>query len=292
MLKQVNLPEGAQVQFLTAIFEEFGLAILQQMEPEKLKQFLSKAGMKPGHAARIRRELEKDARKKGDGEKGEEDEKEKKEKGSEFPWIKPPKDVEYEDEDGDVIKFCIEEGRLIKYVNGLRKVGENDTSGVVTKLYYSPPRLIEDQCYWGGNAPVSVFNDLAALADFARVRHYLPPSYVEFYDSDDDLIKYAVENNNIVKYVNGQKRVGDGKDTTGIVTKFYVYNSKYDGYKRVEDQQHWGGDMSCNDLRDLYSMTQLYQIPVHGYNIDNPDENSLYEGSEVDSEESSEEDDN
>mmetsp|Transcript_12047 Transcript_12047/g.16699 ORF Transcript_12047/g.16699 Transcript_12047/m.16699 type:complete len:208 (+) Transcript_12047:433-1056(+) len=202
-------------------------------------------------------------KKKGDRDKGEEGEKEKEGKGRRISWNKPPKDVEYEDHDGDMIKFCIEEGKLVKYVNGSRQVGEKDTSGVVTKLYYTPPRRIEDQCYWGGDVPASLFKDLAALADFAKIPHYLPPSYVEFYDADDDLVKFAVENNNIIKYVNGRKKVGDGKaDTSGIVTKLIVCDSLLEGYKNVFDQEEWGGGMRNEDVRVLRSMAQIYQIPI------------------------------
>mmetsp|Transcript_36579 Transcript_36579/g.117570 ORF Transcript_36579/g.117570 Transcript_36579/m.117570 type:complete len:822 (+) Transcript_36579:126-2591(+) len=80
-------------------------------------------------------------------------------------------EVEYTDTDGDTICFRIEEGALIKYVNGERRVGSDDRSGIVTRLRASHGLRVDDQGGWGGQTTREVMEQLAVLADRAGVPH-------------------------------------------------------------------------------------------------------------------------
>lgn len=56
--------------------------------------------------------------------------------------------VKYEDGDGDHIMYQIEHGKLVKYVNGVKRVGGReklDSTGVVTTIKFSAPLRIADQ---------------------------------------------------------------------------------------------------------------------------------------------------
>ncbi|CAE8621229.1 unnamed protein product [Polarella glacialis] len=80
--------------------------------------------------------------------------------------------VQYTDSDGDLICFRLESGRLIKYVNGLRLCGADDSTGVITQLFVSGGLVgnrIDDQYSWGGGVPDVVLETLSALAERAGV---------------------------------------------------------------------------------------------------------------------------
>ena len=82
--------------------------------------------------------------------------------------------VEYADTDGDRILFRVEDGEMIKHVNGQRRVGRGDTSGRVTKLRFSAPARVSDQHGWGGNVPAATLPALKALATEANIPNNLP----------------------------------------------------------------------------------------------------------------------
>mmetsp|Transcript_10975 Transcript_10975/g.24170 ORF Transcript_10975/g.24170 Transcript_10975/m.24170 type:complete len:860 (+) Transcript_10975:663-3242(+) len=85
------------------------------------------------------------------------------------------REVTYTDGDGDVISFKLEDGNLVKYVNGTPQVGGNrrTSDGIVTELVCRGTR-VNDQHGWGGNVPREVLPQLSALADLAGVEHNLP----------------------------------------------------------------------------------------------------------------------
>jgi len=90
-----------------------------------------------------------------------------------------PINVEYTDKDGDVVSFAIEQNYLIKYVNGAKRVGPSDHSGVVTRLQYMPgnPHEVRDQHGWGSDDfPQNVVATLKVMADSVSVRNNLPTS--------------------------------------------------------------------------------------------------------------------
>jgi len=74
------------------------------------------------------------------------------------------------DSDEDHICFRLEDGQLVKYVNGRRLCGGSDHSGVVTRLFCRGTH-IDDQHHWGGRAPEDRLELLASLADRAGVPH-------------------------------------------------------------------------------------------------------------------------
>lgn len=89
--------------------------------------------------------------------------------------------VQYTDGDGDTTRFSLENGQLIQYVNGQRKAGEHDTSGVVTGLMWSAEGsregtegFIGDQYGWGAEIPAGHLEPLRRLADRAGVEHNIP----------------------------------------------------------------------------------------------------------------------
>jgi len=91
-----------------------------------------------------------------------------------------PKDdeVSYTDKDGDKIRYVLDR-RLIKYVNGVKKVGDGTgsvgTKGVVTRISYGADSgRISDQHGWGGIIPEEHLPVLRRLADKAKVVHDLP----------------------------------------------------------------------------------------------------------------------
>jgi len=91
-----------------------------------------------------------------------------------------PKDdeVSYADKDGDKIRYVLDR-RLIKYVNGVKKVGDGtgsvDSKGVVTRISYGAHSgRISDQHGWGGIIPKEHLPVLRRLADKAKVVHDLP----------------------------------------------------------------------------------------------------------------------
>jgi hypothetical protein len=90
------------------------------------------------------------------------------------------------DKDGDRIAFAIEDGALIKYVNGGKKVGASTSSGVVTRLTCSYEKTFEkkidvrDVCinlydvrdqvgYGSDDFPESVVHSLKEMATVAKV---------------------------------------------------------------------------------------------------------------------------
>jgi hypothetical protein len=86
------------------------------------------------------------------------------------------------DEDGDSIILAVEDGKLIRYVNGRKLVGENDSSGVVEKLTYQPsrPASVRDQYGWGSeDFPLKVVSELKVLADSLGVPNNLPKANSE-----------------------------------------------------------------------------------------------------------------
>merc|ERR1711920_665500 len=87
------------------------------------------------------------------------------------------------------IRFVIEAGCLIKYVNGLKRVGGDDESGAVTHLRCNG-RHVTDQHGWGGYAPWDALPRLRILAEAAGIQHNIPPDVQEDGDmsSDSDLI--------------------------------------------------------------------------------------------------------
>ena len=95
--------------------------------------------------------------------------------------------VEFTDCDGDKIAFAIEGGKLIKYVNGKRLVGENDSSGVVTQIKFTSPADIRDQHGWGcadlhaGSAddPADIIQGIMTLADSVAVSHNIPADFMD-----------------------------------------------------------------------------------------------------------------
>lgn len=125
------------------------------------------------------------------------------------PWLAPLlghravcsiTEVEYLDNDGDRISFKLEDGQLIKYVNGHRHVGRQDPTGVVQRLRLSPvgqagpwAARVEDQHGWGGSIPMQPLLQLQDLAvragvpieDRLGVAEVLQESYMGS-GSDDD----------------------------------------------------------------------------------------------------------
>jgi len=251
MLERANLPANTKEQIGGAVMEEFGLGILQKMNEEELKKFLERTGLKPGHSARLRRALATEAVPAEEGVK------------SHTP--EQLKVVEYFDNDNDRIKFAIEKGKLIKHVNGKRKVGKDDNTGVVTKLYFAPPRDVRDQFGWGGIVPAEKFSELVEIANLARVPHYLPPRVLEFYDGDNDLIKFLIEGGKLFKYVNGNRRVGDGKNAyAGQVSILTIKTRSFERQEsRVEDQCGWGGTCCEDDVAQVSKMAKACGVQVH-----------------------------
>jgi len=85
--------------------------------------------------------------------------------------------VAYTDNDGDIISFAIDGRNLIKYVNGRRKVGSEDNSGVITRLRYErgQPADVRDQHLWGSrDVPLDVVTKLKEMADSLGVPNNLP----------------------------------------------------------------------------------------------------------------------
>lgn len=84
-------------------------------------------------------------------------------------------EVEFMDNDGDHIAFKLENFKLVKYVNGIKKVGRSDSSGIVTRLRLSGiPRgpwggRLDDQEGWGGLISAESLTSLRALAGRAGV---------------------------------------------------------------------------------------------------------------------------
>jgi len=86
--------------------------------------------------------------------------------------------LEYEDDDGDVIRFELQEGQLIKFVNGRRQCGDEDLTGLVTELRWTPRSgwggNIFDQHGWGGGIPEPQLEPLRVLANRVGVEHSIP----------------------------------------------------------------------------------------------------------------------
>jgi serine/threonine protein kinase len=99
-----------------------------------------------------------------------------------FSFSQPPNcgtqaSAGFVDEDGDSIRFAVEDGKLIRYVNGRKLVGENDSSGIVESLTYQPsrPASVRDQYGWGSeDFPLKVVSELRYLADSVGVPNNLP----------------------------------------------------------------------------------------------------------------------
>jgi hypothetical protein len=82
--------------------------------------------------------------------------------------------IEYVDADGDMIKYKLESGKLIMYVNGSKQVGKDDTSGIVTQIKFKAPDLVRDQYGWGSACSMDVIQKLKAMADRIGVPNNLP----------------------------------------------------------------------------------------------------------------------
>lgn len=65
----------------------------------------------------------------------------------------------YTDTDGDKIQFVIDNGKLYKSVNGVRRVGDgnNSDAGTVSRLSFRPKSRVNDQHGWGGDVPGDCF---------------------------------------------------------------------------------------------------------------------------------------
>eukprot|EP00928_Gymnodinium_smaydae_P043318 TRINITY_DN2904_c0_g1_i1.p1 TRINITY_DN2904_c0_g1~~TRINITY_DN2904_c0_g1_i1.p1 ORF type:complete len:662 (+),score=83.96 TRINITY_DN2904_c0_g1_i1:32-1987(+) len=109
------------------------------------------------------------------------------------PWLSPflgaflanVNEVAYHDGDGDDILITLENGQLIKYVNGSRKSGSRDSSGIVTRIRWTRPLRIDDQYGWGGDVPnEQVLHQVANLADRAGIPHNIFQDGTSEYDSD------------------------------------------------------------------------------------------------------------
>jgi hypothetical protein len=83
----------------------------------------------------------------------------------------------YTDGDGDTSVFRVEAGSLIMYVNGEKRAGQHDTTGIVTELWYSSgmPAGIRTQHGWGsGDVPVDVVEKLRQVASKLGLANNLP----------------------------------------------------------------------------------------------------------------------
>lgn len=168
-------------------------------------------------------------------------------------------EVMYRDSDGDVIRFSIEKGKLIKHVNGKKQVGGRnklDRSGVVTTVKFRAPYRIADQTGWGGNVPKSMLPTIFTLAQRAGVPVH---EEVTYRDGDGDVIKFTIENGRLIKYVNGEKRVGgrDKLDRSGIVQSI-----KFRRPRRIADQTGWGGNVPGEILDSIFAMAKKTGVPV------------------------------
>jgi serine/threonine protein kinase len=113
------------------------------------------------------------------------------------------------DEDGDSIKFVVEDGKLIRYVNSKKLVGENDSTGIVEILTYQPsrPASVRDQYGWGSeDFPLKVVSELKALADSIGVPNNLPKADVG--PAKIDAKQYA--------HILGAKAVPSGGQTSQV----------------------------------------------------------------------------
>jgi len=90
-------------------------------------------------------------------------------------WPDKPQVTQYKDEVGDRIRFILEEGQLVKSVNGHRQCGLDDSTGVVRKLEWSPGNRVVDQYGCGGICPGHVLGSLHSMVELAGIEHNLPP---------------------------------------------------------------------------------------------------------------------
>jgi hypothetical protein len=130
-------------------------------------------------------------------------------------------EVSYIDKDGDVVRFTCEEGYLTMYVNNVKCAGEADSVGIVTHLWYRPgqPADIRTQFGFGSSDfPWYVVKKLKEMALGIGVENNLPEEPEASYaDKEGDTVSYALEDNHLIMYVNGQRCAGNG-DTSGVVT--------------------------------------------------------------------------
>eukprot|EP00039_Didymoeca_costata_P030452 m.29634 g.29634 ORF g.29634 m.29634 type:complete len:337 (+) comp8121_c0_seq1:202-1212(+) len=82
--------------------------------------------------------------------------------------------IKFDDGDGDHIKFSLEGGELIQYVNGKRMLGNGSTTGKISHLQFYPPRTIRDQYGGGGLVPARLLDDIKIMAETAGVQHNIP----------------------------------------------------------------------------------------------------------------------
>eukprot|EP00930_Biecheleria_cincta_P033833 TRINITY_DN23425_c0_g1_i1.p1 TRINITY_DN23425_c0_g1~~TRINITY_DN23425_c0_g1_i1.p1 ORF type:complete len:556 (+),score=66.38 TRINITY_DN23425_c0_g1_i1:114-1781(+) len=177
--------------------------------------------------------------------------------------------VDYVDTDGDKVAFELKGRQLVKSVNGKTKVGPTgkDPTGVVTRLSFNPRTLrVDDQHGWGGSMPAEAINSLKLLADQAGVQHNIvaipPMQEVEYMDGDDDIIRMSIEpvgnSMKLVKYVNGVRTCGGGKDRTGVLTELKCDTRA----RRLDDQYGWGGQTpDLHTLRAIKALADRVGLP-------------------------------
>lgn len=96
------------------------------------------------------------------------------------PAVKPPSvaDVEYQDGANDSIRYELQGGQLVMLVNGSRRAGPMDTSGIVTSLAWTPRPgwggNVRTQRRFGGSVPEPSLEPLRLLADASGIPHNIP----------------------------------------------------------------------------------------------------------------------
>jgi hypothetical protein len=92
--------------------------------------------------------------------------------------IQLPEGVLYTDDRGQIVRFDILDGKLLKAVNGAKQCNADDASGIVTRLHWEEKEgwggIVTDQNGSGGAVPGAAIDTLLILAEKVGVPHNIP----------------------------------------------------------------------------------------------------------------------